>query len=129
MPTGASDRSGVSSSLAGICFNQYIRAGSTPSGPFVVIRTVVSSTASAPVSVAVEAVVVGLAALDEADHPVDRRHHGLGVERVTVVERDVLAQRELPRRVVDTGGKLGGETGGELALGLSSSAGSRRCCR
>ena len=52
VPIGSSDMSGVSSALAGICLSQYIRAGSTPSGPSVVICTVYSSTASAPMSVA-----------------------------------------------------------------------------
>ena len=50
MPFGASERSGDSSADAGMIFSQYMRAGRTPSGSAVMMRTVVSSTFSAPVS-------------------------------------------------------------------------------
>ena len=80
------------------------------------IRTVVLVDGLGPDEGAEEPVVVGLAALDEADHAVDRGNDGLGVERLAVVERDALVQRELPGRVVDLGRQVGGQAGGEVAV-------------
>ena len=110
-------------------FSQYMRAGSTPSGsvgrdPHGVVVDGLGAGQRA-----VEAGVVGLRLGSmRRDHAVDGGDHGVGRERRAVVERDVVAERELPRRVVDLRRQVGGQTRSARRRRRASAA-SRRCCR
>jgi hypothetical protein len=67
--------------------------------------------------------LLGTALGDQLHHPLDRGHDGVGSERGAVVEGDVVAEVELPRRRRQAAGQPGGEVRDESTVGVTREQG------